>query len=112
HGVIVDLIGVYSPNSENRKTFAEQRDLTAFDSLEALIEASDVIHVCSPPVTHEAIAISALEQDKWVVVEKPFTGYFGDGGADFNGDTFPRQQALDGATESVRRILEAEAKSK
>ncbi len=112
HGTVVETAGVFSPIEKNRVAFAEERGLRAFDGLETLIEASDVVHVCSPPVTHESVAISALKRDKWVIVEKPFTGYFGDGSGKFNGDDFPRQQALDGAAESIRRILEAERSSK
>jgi predicted dehydrogenase len=111
YGANVSIAGVYSPTEKNRITFAEKRDLRAFDSLEALLEVSDVIHVCSPPVTHEPVAVSALKQDKWVIVEKPFTGYFGDGSDSFNGDTFPRQSALDGAIKSIQNMLDAESKS-
>jgi predicted dehydrogenase len=70
------------------------------------------VHVCAPASTHESIAIAALEKDKFAVVEKPLTGYFGDGSEDFNGDTFPKQDALDQALASIKRMLEAEKKSK
>ncbi len=112
HGTVVEIAGVYSPTEEKRNAFARKRELHSCETMEELIDGSDVIHVCSPPVTHEAVAISALERDKWVIVEKPFTGYFGDGSDSFNGDIFPRQEALDGAIESIRRILAAEKKSR
>ena len=107
----VDIVGVFCRTKQSREAFAKARDIRAFDSLESLIEACDVIHTCTPAVTHEPIAIAALKQDKFVVVEKPFTGYFGDGSEDFCGDSFPKQVALDHALASIDRMLEAEKNS-
>lgn len=111
YGTNVEIAGVYSPTKDKCQAFAAKRELAVFDNLEAVFDASDVVHVCAPAATHEAIAIEALERDKWVVVEKPFTGYFGNGGDGFDGDSFPRQEALDGALKSIRRILDAEGRS-
>ncbi|MGA9590368.1 MAG: Gfo/Idh/MocA family oxidoreductase [Salegentibacter sp.] len=108
----VEVVGVYSRNAENRNNFAQSHGIMAFDSLEELIIASDVVHICTPPVTHEAVVISALEKDRHVIVEKPLTGYFGEDMPDFNGDTFPRETGLEKAMEGVNRMLEAEKKSK
>ena len=112
YAVNVDVIGVFCRTKEKRQTFAEQRGIDASDSLEALLDGVDVVHVCTPPVVHESIAVAALERDKFTIVEKPLTGYFGDGSEDFNGDSFPKQDALDYALLSVERMLEAENKSK
>ncbi len=86
--------------------------LRVFDQLDQILDQSDVIHVCTPPLTHEAIAISALTKGKFVIVEKPLTGFFGEGIEEFHGDPFPRQIALDHSLESIRRIIDAEKKSK
>ena len=107
----VEIVGAYSPNRQRLLDFTEPRGLRAFNNMEDLIKETDVIHVCTPPVTHEPIVIAALEQDKYVVVEKPFTGYFGDGSEEFNGDTFSRKEGLDRALESISRMLNAEKKS-
>lgn len=112
HGTNVDVVGVFCRTEEKRRVFAKKRGIGAFDSLEALLDRVDVIHVCTPPVVHEPIAIAALERDKFVVVEKPLTGYFGDDSDDFSGDSFPKQVALDHALESIERMLEAESKSR
>lgn len=37
----------------------------------------DVIDICSPPYTHDDYAIRALKAGKYVICEKPLTGYFG-----------------------------------
>lgn len=107
----VEIVGAYSPSSVNLLEYTKTRSLTAFNSLEELIEKADVIHVCTPPVTHEPIVIAALKRNKYVIVEKPFTGYFGDGSEDFNGDTFSREKGLEETLKSLSRMLEAEKES-
>ena len=112
HRTNVEIAGVFAIDTEQAAEYAKQRGIRAYDSLEELIDKVDVIHVCTPPVVHEPIAIAALEQDKFAIVEKPLTGYFGDGSEEFNGDSFPKQDALDHALASIERMLEAEKKSK
>jgi len=112
HGTNVEVEGVFATDTEQAKSYADKRGIVAYDSLEKLIDKVDVIHVCTPPVAHEPIAVAALKKDKFAIVEKPLTGYFGDGSEDFNGDTFPKQDALDHSLASIKRMLEAEKKSK
>jgi predicted dehydrogenase len=112
HGVHAEVVGVHTIDIEGGKKYAQQRQIRFFDRLEDLIDEVDVIHVCTPPVTHEPISIAALKRDKYVICEKPLTGYFGDGSETFHGDRFPKQQALDAALASVERILAAERASK
>ncbi len=107
----VEISGAYSPNPERLSDFTQTRDLKAFDNLENLIDNSDVIHVCTPPITHEPLVIAALERNKHVIVEKPFTGYFGDGSPEFNGDLFSKETGLEKAMESIGKMLDAESKS-
>ncbi len=71
----------------------------------------DIVLVCSPPITHEPIVLAVLNKNKHVIVEKPFTGYFGDGSESFSGDTFNRQEGLEQTLASIRRMIEAERKS-
>lgn len=108
----VDIAGVYSPSIQNLRQFTEPRNLRAFHQLEDLLENSDVIHVCTPPVTHEPIVIAALKMHKHVIVEKPFTGYFGDGKETFNGDHFSKEDGLKHALGSIQRMLDTEKTSK
>ena len=112
YGTDVEIAGVFCRTKDKREAFARKRGIKAFDSLEALIDNADVIHVCAPPVVHESIAIAALERDRFAVVEKPFTGCFGDGSEDFNGSSFPKAEALNQALASIKRMLDAEKKSK
>ena len=107
----VEIAGVYSVSADELREFTETRKLKAFQDLDDLIGQSDILHICTPPVTHEPIVIAALKQHKHVIVEKPFTGYFGDGSADFNGDTFSREKGLEETLKSIRRMLDAEKES-
>lgn len=111
-GVNVEVRGAYSKTPKNLLDFTKPRGIEAFTSLDEMIDNADVIHVCTPPVTHEPITLEVLKRDKSVIIEKPFTGYFGDGSEDFNGDTFPREKGLEFALASIRRMLDAEQKSK
>jgi predicted dehydrogenase len=112
HGTDVEVEGIFATDADQAKSYAEKRGIRAYSSLEKLLDKVDVIHVCTPPVAHELIAIAALERDKFAIVEKPLTGYFGDGSEDFNGDTFPKTDALNHSLASIERMLEAESKSK
>ena len=112
HSTNVEVAGVFAIDTEQAAEYAKQRRLKAYGSLEALIDDVDVVHVCTPPVAHEPIAVAALEKDKFAIVEKPLTGYFGDGSEDFNGETFAKADALDYSLASMERMLAAEKKSK
>jgi predicted dehydrogenase len=112
HAVDVEVVGVHTIDVPGGTAYAEKRGIRFFERLDDMLDQVDVIEVCTPPVTHEPIAVAGLKRDKFVICEKPLTGYFGDGSADFHGDRFPKQKALDAALASIERILEAEANSK
>jgi len=107
----VTISGAFSTNISNLNAFTAPRSIAGFESLDALIAASDVLHICTPPATHEAIVVKVLQQGKHAIVEKPFTGYFGDATTNFNGDTFSRKEGLAVAMESIERMLLAEKES-
>lgn len=108
----VEVIGAFSPILNELNQFTEPRGIKSFENLEELIHDADILHVCTPPATHEEIAIQVLNQQKNVIIEKPFTGYFGKGIDNFNGDTFSREIGYQKAIESIQRMLNAEKNSK
>ena len=112
HGTAVEVVGVHATDVPQGQAYAQHRGIRFFDTLDALIDEVDAVHVCVPPVSHVPVSVAALERDKFVVCEKPLTGYFGDGSEDFHGERFPKQVALDAALASIDRILEAESNSK
>lgn len=111
-GVRVSVVGVYSRNPDNATRFAEKHKINSYTSLKNLIRTADVLHICTPPVTHESLALEVLKMNKHVIIEKPLTGYFGDGGENFSGDDFPREAGLRESLKSVNRLLLAEKESK
>ena len=111
YGAHVDIKGVYSRRAQPGQAFADERGIHRYESLDALMDDVDVVHCCVTVDAHEEITIAALERGKHVIVEKPFTGYLGDGTDEFHGDRFPKEDALKYGLASVDRMLAAEAKS-
>jgi predicted dehydrogenase len=60
---------------------------------------------------HEAIALQALERNIYPIVEKPITGFCGDGSVEFRGDLYSKEHALEAVHQSLARLLEAERRS-
>jgi predicted dehydrogenase len=112
-GIEVEVVGVTSLTREHREDFAKKRGIKAFDSLEKMLPEVDVIDVCTPGYAHEEVSIASLEAGKHIVVEKPFTGYFGPlEDKNFNGNKFPKEKMLESAIASAKRIIAAALKSK
>jgi predicted dehydrogenase len=110
YGVTAKVTGITSKSAESRDAFARDHDMTACATMEDLCDAVDVVDVCAPGSAHEPLAIAALKRGKHVVIEKPFTGYYGPGGAaaeTFRGNTFPKETMLREAMASCDRILTA-----
>src|SRR5260370_13588573 len=105
YGVPLEIVGVTSKSPESRESFARERSIRAFPSFEALCEAVDVVDICTPGSTHEAIAVEALRRRRHVVIEKPFTGYYGSHTGEFRGIAFPKESMLREAMASCDRIM-------
>ena len=112
YGVPVEVVGVTAKSAESAEAFAHERGVRALASFEELCDACDVVDLCSPGSTHEPLAVRALERGKHVIIEKPFTGYFGPGTEDFRGRTFSKEIMLREAMASCDRILAARASGK
>lgn len=111
YGTRLKIVGVFSRNEQNASEFSRKYKITRFNDVEDLIDQCDVLHLCTPPFTHESLAIKILAKGKHVVIEKPLTGYFGNSES-HDGDTFSRELGLRQALDSVQKILEAEETSK
>ncbi|AEE49211.1 Gfo/Idh/MocA family protein [Haliscomenobacter hydrossis] len=68
-----DLVGFYDPNPAMAKAVAEQFNIRAFASVEALIQAVDVVDIVTPTTTHFALAVQVIQAGKHVFIEKPLT---------------------------------------
>jgi predicted dehydrogenase len=107
HGVPVEIVGVTSKSDEARDSFAREKGIRSFKSFDEMCASVDVVDLCTPPSTHEQLAVRALEQGKHVIIEKPLTGYFDSGTPDFQGNSFSKETMLREALASCARILDA-----
>jgi predicted dehydrogenase len=107
YGLPIEVAGVTSKSPESAAAFARERGVKAFRSFEELCEACDVVDLCTPGSTHEPLAVAALQHGKHVIIEKPFTGYYGPGSEDFRGNNFSKEIMLREAMASCDRILAA-----
>lgn len=65
------LIGFYDPDTHNARALAQEKGYTLFDSIEALINACDMIDIVTPTPYHHTVAIQALKAGKHIFIEKP-----------------------------------------
>jgi predicted dehydrogenase len=68
-----DLVGFYDPSEENAKKVSEEFGYTAFDSIESLINAVEVVDIVTPTLSHFEGAKQAIENGCHVFIEKPIT---------------------------------------
>ncbi|MBG0781796.1 MAG: Gfo/Idh/MocA family oxidoreductase [Bacteroidales bacterium] len=66
-----ELIGFYDPDDANAQKVAEDFNLKAFDSIESLIEATEVVDIVTPTVSHFSCAAQSLKKSRHVFIEKP-----------------------------------------
>jgi len=105
YGVPVKVVGVTSKTADARDAFAREKGIRSFESFEEMCASVDVVDLCTPPSSHEHLAVRALEQGKHVIIEKPLTGYFDSGAQDFRGNSFPKETMLREALASCARSL-------
>jgi predicted dehydrogenase len=65
------MAGFYEPRSERAAEVSTALGVPAADSLEALLDRIDALVVATPTVTHEEVAVRALERGIPVFIEKP-----------------------------------------
>jgi predicted dehydrogenase len=107
YGVPVEIVGVTSKTPEARDAFARETGIKALATLDELCAAVDVVDLCTPPSSHEELAVTALGLGKHVIIEKPLTGYYGANASGFEARSFSKEQMLREATASCARILAA-----
>ena len=65
------LVGGFSPSTPRREAFAVRWQAPIFERLDALIAASDLVLVLTPPGAHLPIAEVAADAGKHLLIEKP-----------------------------------------
>jgi len=68
-----NLVGFYDPIKENAKRVTEEFGYKAFDTIQELIDAADVIDIVTPTLSHFDCAKEAIEKGKHIFIEKPIT---------------------------------------
>ena len=68
-----DLVGFYDINPEIRRQISDEYNVKAFESYSDLINASDVIDIVTPTLSHYKCAKIALQAEKHIFIEKPVT---------------------------------------
>ena len=66
-----ELVGFYDPDAPTAKAVEEELGVHCFDTVEALIEAVEVVDIVTPTVQHFSCASKALRLRRHVFIEKP-----------------------------------------
>jgi len=67
------LVGFYDPDEKTAKKIVAEFGYRYFDTIEALIDAVDVVDIVTPTLSHYNCAVQAIEKGKHVFLEKPIT---------------------------------------
>jgi predicted dehydrogenase len=65
-----DHVLAFAKKHQIRTTYRDFRQLLADKEI-------DVVDICTPPALHAEMIVAAMQADKHVICEKPFSGYFG-----------------------------------
>lgn len=68
-----EVVGVFDPNPKAVARAVEQYQVAAFDSVEALLAAVDVVDIVTPTPTHFELAKQVVAAGKHFFIEKPLT---------------------------------------
>src|SRR6266852_3246126 len=72
-----EVVGVTSARRESRDAFASRHGIRSFASVAEMLPEIDVLDICTPPSSHSQYILQAAAAGKHVIVEKPFTGFYG-----------------------------------
>ncbi|MBZ0243421.1 MAG: Gfo/Idh/MocA family oxidoreductase, partial [Bacteroidales bacterium] len=66
-----ELVGFYDVDPENAKTVAKDFGIKSFDSIDDLIEATEVVDIVTPTISHFSCASKSPQKSRHVFIEKP-----------------------------------------
>ncbi len=67
------LVGFYDANEENAKKVEAEFGYKYYNSIDALIDAVDVVDIVTPTLSHYDCARQAISKGKHIFIEKPIT---------------------------------------
>ena len=65
------VVAVVDPDRASRQALASRHRAGEADTMGDVAADGDIVHICSPPQTHVALAADALDRGCHVIVEKP-----------------------------------------
>ena len=68
-----ELVGFYDPDSETAEQVAGSFGIHRFNTDDELIEASEIVDIVTPTISHFDCASKALKHSRHVFIEKPLT---------------------------------------
>src|SRR5690606_3356228 len=68
-----ELVGCYDAINKNAEKVSEEFGYTAFNTIEELIAAVDVVDIVTPPLSHYHCAVQAVKPGKHIFLEKPIS---------------------------------------
>src|SRR6266478_6940218 len=97
----VQVVGATSTRPESRDSFASKYGVRSFVSVAEMLPEIDVLDICTPPSSHGEYILQAAAAGKHVIVEKPFTGFYG------SPECYNKRQMLDEVVAEAKRLREA-----
>ncbi|MFN2397114.1 MAG: Gfo/Idh/MocA family protein [Gemmatimonadaceae bacterium] len=67
----VEFVGFHELRPERAAQVAAELEVRAFDSADALLDATDALTIAVPTLAHYSVAKTALERGRHVLIEKP-----------------------------------------
>ena len=68
-----ELVGFYDPIKENATKIENEFGYKAFDTIQELIDAVDVVDIVTPTLSHHDCAVQVIQSKKHLFVEKPIS---------------------------------------
>lgn len=69
----LELVGFYDTDPANAQKVANDLNTRAFEDMDSLIDAVDIIDIVTPTTTHFELAKRAITKGKHIFIEKPIT---------------------------------------
>src|SRR6266566_4707657 len=97
----VQVVGATSTRPESRDSFASKYGVRSFASVAEMLPEIDVLDICTPPSSHGAYILQAAAAGKHVIVEKPFTGFYG------SPEHYDKREMLASVMDAARNLRDA-----
>src|SRR6266446_1107029 len=95
------VVGATSARAESRDAFASKHGIRSFASVAEMLPEIDVLDICTAPSSHSEYILQAATAGKHIIVEKPFTGFYG------SPERYDKRRMLEEVITESRRLREA-----